>query len=382
MSAKEGKKRVKKFIQGNEACAEGALYAGCRFFAGYPITPSTEIAEVLSTRLPRLGGKWIQMEDEIASISAIIGASLAGQKTLTATSGPGFSLKQEALGYACLAEVPCVIVNVMRGGPSTGYPTGPSQSDVMQAKWGTHGDHPAVVLTPSTVPEIFTETVRAFNLAEKYRTPVLIFYDEIVGHMREPVELPEPGDLEIIDRVKPTCPPEEYLPYDTSVEVAPLAAYGEGYRFHVTGLNHNDDGFPTNDPAKIGEGCERVVRKIDNNIDDICCNEEFGLDDAEVGLFAFGSTARSARFAARTARDELGIKTGLLRPLTLWPFPEKAVREMAGKVKAIIVPELNLGQMIYEVQRCAPGVEVVGINRVDGEPIKPKQIIEAIAKYK
>jgi 2-oxoglutarate ferredoxin oxidoreductase subunit alpha len=374
-------RKARKLLQGNEACAEGALYAGCRFFGGYPITPSTEIAEILSVRLPKLGGKFIQMEDEIGSIAAVTGASLAGLKSLTATSGPGFSLKQEGIGYACLTEVPCVIVNVMRGGPSTGYPTGPSQSDVMQAKWGTHGDHPVIAVTPSTVPEILTETVRAFNLAEKYRTPVLILFDEIVGHMREPVTLPEPGELEVIDRVKPTCPPEEYHPYDTNYEVAPLAAYGEGYRFHVTGLNHKDDGFPTNDPEIIEEGNKRILRKIENNKEDILKNDEYCLDGADIAIFAYGSTARSARYAVNKAREK-GIKAGLLRPLTLWPFPEKTLREVAKKVKAIIVPEMNLGQMIYEVERCAGGVEVSGINRVDGEPINPGQILEVIEKYR
>ena len=372
-------KRVKKFLQGNEACVEGALYAGCRFFAGYPITPSTEVAEVMSVRLPKLGGKFIQMEDEIASISCMTGGSLAGYKTLTSTSGPGFSLMQEGLGYACLTEVPIVIINVMRAGPSTGYPTGPSQADVMQAKWGTHGDHPVITLVPSTVPEILTETVRAFNLAEKYRQPVLVFYDEIVGHMREPVELPEPGDLEVIDRVKPDCKPEDYLPFGNAYEVPPLAAYGEGYRFHVTGLNHKPDGFPTNDPAEIEAGNRKIMDKISNNLDDICKNEEYLLDDAEIVVFAFGSTARSAKFAVNKAREK-GIKAGMLRPLTLWPFPEKVMREAAKRAKAVIVPELNLGQMILEVERCSPGVKMVGINRVDGDPIKPAQIIAEIEK--
>ncbi len=233
-------------LQGNEACAQGALYAGCRFFGGYPITPSTEVAEVLSNELPKVGGKFIQMEDEIGAIASVIGASLTGSKALTATSGPGVSLKQELLGYACIAEVPCVVINVMRGGPSTGMPTGPGQSDVMQARWGTHGDHAAIAVAPASCQEIFTETVRAFNLAEKYRMPVQVLYDEIVGHMRERIEFPEPGELEVIDRAKPTVSPEEYKPYDTSFgDVPPLAAFGSEYRFHVTGLNKAADGFPT-----------------------------------------------------------------------------------------------------------------------------------------
>ncbi|MDH4226616.1 MAG: 2-oxoacid:acceptor oxidoreductase subunit alpha [Deltaproteobacteria bacterium] len=372
-------KRKKVFMQGNEACAEGALYAGCTFFGGYPITPSTEVAEVLSRRLPPIGGKWIQMEDEIGGISATIGGAIAGHKALTATSGPGLSLKQEGLGYACMAEIPCVVVNVMRGGPSTGYPTGPGQSDIMQAKWGTHGDHPVITLTPASVPEILTETVRAFNLAEKYRTPVFVFYDEIVGHMREAVTIPLPGDLEVVNRAKPTCKPEDYLPYDTKFEVPPLAPFGTGYRFHITGLNHKDDGFPTNDGATIQEGIKRLIRKIDNNLKDIEKNEEYMTDDAEIVIFAFGSTARSAKFAAAKAREK-GRKVGVLRPITMWPFPEAAVRKLAKNARAFIVPELNLGMMRYEVERCAEGADIVPINRVDGEPIKPQQIIDEIEK--
>lgn len=374
--------KKKKLLQGNEACAEGALYAGCKFYAGYPITPSTEVAEIMSVRLPKVGGKFIQMEDEIASIAATIGGSLAGFKSLTATSGPGFSLKQEGIGYACIAEIPCVIINVMRGGPSTGYPTGPSQSDIMQAKWGTHGDHPAITVSPAYVQEILSETVRAFNLAEKYRTPVVVLYDEIVGHMREPIAIPEPGEIEVVDRAKPDCTPEEYHPYDDRFEIAPLAPFGQGYRFHVTGLNHKEDGFPTNDPVMIEENNRRIVRKITDNVNDIWRNDELYLDDAEIGVVAIGSTARSARFAVNHLREK-GVKAGLLRPLTVWPFPDKAISDLAGKVKAIIVPEMNLGQMVLEVQRCANGkCEVEGIHRVDGEPINPGQIIEAIEKYK
>lgn len=370
----------KKLLQGNEACVEGALYAGCRFFAGYPITPSTEIAEGMSYRLPKLGGKFIQMEDEIAGMAATIGGSLAGLKSLTATSGPGFSLKQEALGYACIAEIPCVIVNVMRGGPSTGYPTGPSQSDIMQAKWGTHGDHPAISLTPGYVQEILTETIRAFNLSEKYRTPVVILYDEILGHMREPITIPEPGDYEVIDRAKPGCKPEEYFPYDDRYQIAPLAPFGSGYRFHVTGLNHKQDGFPTNDSKVINANNLRIMAKIEDHKEDIWKNVEYLLDDAEVVVFTIGSTARSARFAVNEAR-KAGIKAGLLRPLTIWPFPDKAVKELSKRVKAIIVPELNLGQMVLEVERCSKKAAVEGIHRVDGEPITPAQILEVIKRH-
>jgi 2-oxoglutarate ferredoxin oxidoreductase subunit alpha len=374
--------KKKKFLQGNEACSEGALYAGCRFYAGYPITPSTEVAEILSVRLPKIGGVFMQMEDEIASVCAIIGASLGGAKSLTATSGPGFSLMQEGLGFACIAEIPCVIVNVMRSGPSTGSPTGPSQSDVMQARWGTHGDHPAVVLTPATVQEIFYETVRAFNLAETYRTPVIILYDEIIGHMREAITIPEKGEIEVIERKKPTCKPEDYKPYAiNNGSIAPLAAYGEGYKFHVTGLYHAEDGFPTNNTKLIGEANERIVNKINKNIDKICINEEFYTDDAEIGVVAYGVSSKSAKFAVKEMRKK-GVKAGLLRPKTIWPFPDKAVFNLAKKVKAILVPEMNLGQVCGEVERASKGqCEVKGIFKVDTEAIHPNQIIEEIKKF-
>ncbi|MBI5327708.1 MAG: 2-oxoacid:acceptor oxidoreductase subunit alpha [Deltaproteobacteria bacterium] len=371
--------KQKKFIQGNEACAEGALYAGCRFYAGYPITPSTEIMEIMAARLPRIGGAFIQMEDEIASVSAIVGAALGGMKSMTATSGPGFSLMQEGFGYACMTEVPCVVVNVMRSGPSTGYPTGPSQSDVMQAKWGTHGDHPAIVLSPSSVQEALYETIRAFNLSEIYRTPVTILYDEVIGHMREAVTIPAPGDIEVVERQKPNCPASEYKPYEVkNGKVAPLAAYGEGYRFHVTGLYHAADGFPTGNFKLIQEANERLISKVENNREHIWKNEEFYLDDAEIGVFAYGVCAKSAKFAVKELRKK-GVKVGLLRPLTIWPFPDDAVLEMARKVKTIIVPEMNLGQIINEVSRASKGqCEVRGLFRVDTDPIHPKQIMSAI----
>lgn len=373
------KDKKKKFMQGNEACAEGAIYAGCRFYAGYPITPSTEVMEVMGARLPKIGGAFIQMEDEIASICAITGAALGGLKTMTATSGPGFSLMQEGLGYACMTEIPCVIVDVMRSGPSTGYPTGPSQSDVMQAKWGTHGDRPAIVLTPSSVQEAFYETIRAFNLSEIYRTPVTILYDEVIGHMREAITIPEPGEVEVVERQKPGCPPSEYKPYEVkNGQVVPLAPYGEGYRFHVTGLYHAPDGFPTGNFKLIQEVNERLVQKVEKNKEKIWKNEELYLDDAEIGVFAYGVSAKSAKFAVKELRSK-GIKAGLLRPLTIWPFPDDAVFEMARKVKTIIVPEMNLGQIVNEVQRASRGkCEVRGIFRVDTDPIHPKQIMNAI----
>lgn len=371
------------FLQGNEAAAQGALYAGCTFFGGYPITPSTEVAEVMSVELPKIGGKFIQMEDEIGAMASVIGASLTGAKVLTATSGPGLSLKQELIGYACIAETPCVIVNVMRGGPSTGMPTGPSQSDVMCAKWGTHGDHPAICLTPASVQELFEETVRAFNLAEKYRTPVMVMPDEIVAHMRERIVFPEPGELEVINRTAPSVSPAEYKPYDTSFgDVPPLAAFGSDYRFHVTGLNKGQDGFPTTKAAWVQAEEERQVRKVEANVDDIVQFEEYELADAEVAVIAYGSTSRSARFAVNEARKQ-GIKAGLFRIKTFWPFPEKQIAALAGKVKAFITPEMNLGMCTGEVKRCAEGKAAVhGIFRVDGEPINPGQILEKIKEVK
>ncbi|UFS70266.1 2-oxoacid:acceptor oxidoreductase subunit alpha [Geomonas sp. RF6] len=367
------------FLQGNEAAAQGALYAGCNFFAGYPITPSTEVAEVLSAELPKRSGKFIQMEDEIGAMAAVIGASLTGAKVLTATSGPGLSLKQELIGYACIAEVPVVIINVMRGGPSTGMPTGPSQSDVMAARWGTHGDHAAICLVPASVQELFEETVRAFNLAEKYRMPVFVMPDEIVGHMRERIVFPEPGELEVISRTAPSVPPEEYKPYDTRFgDVPPLASFGSGYRFHVTGLNKAEDGFPTTKAALVQAEEERQLRKVTANIDDIVTFEEYLLDDAEVAVVAFGSTSRSARFAVNELRKE-GVKAGLFRIRTFWPFPDKQIAALGARVKAIITPEMNLGMCTSEVKRCVEGkAPVHGIFRVDGEPINPGQIAQKI----
>ncbi len=371
------------FLQGNEAAAQGALYAGCKFFAGYPITPSTEVAEVMSVELPKIGGKFIQMEDEIGAMAALLGGALGGAKALTSTSGPGLSLKQELIGYGCIAEIPCVIINVMRGGPSTGMPTGPSQSDIMSAKWGTHGDHPAICLVPASVQELFEETVRAFNLAEKYRTPVMVMPDEIVGHMRERVVFPEPGELEVIDRAAPTVEPAQYKPYDTSFgDVPPLAAFGSGYKFHVTGLNKLPDGFPTTKAEYVQAEEERQVRKVEGNADDIMKWEEYKCDDAEIIIVAFGSTSRSARFAVDQAREQ-GIKAGLFRLITFWPFPEKRILELSKKVKAFITPEMNLGMATGVVKAAVEGnAPVLGIFRVDGEPINPGQILDKMKEVK
>lgn len=376
----EKKNRI-RVMTGNEACAEGAIAAGLRFFAGYPITPSSEIAEILSAELPTVGGKFIQMEDEISSMGAIIGASLAGAKSMTATSGPGFSLKQENIGYASMTEVPCVIVNVMRGGPSTGLPTLPAQGDVMQARWGTHGDHPIIVLIPSTVREIFDLTVRAFNLSEKYRVPVILLMDEILAHVNEKVTLPNPDEIEVYDRIKPDVPPEEYLPYQqTDSDIPPFVSFGEGYRYHVTGLVHDETGFPTNNNVEIDRFLKRLNRKIDRYKDDIIELVEEKDEGAKLGVFAYGSTARSARRAIFLAREK-GIKIYSQRPKVIWPFPEKQIAAMAELVDYIVVPEMNLGQVAHEVEWAAKGkCEVIKINRIDGDPINPQQIFDVIVE--
>ncbi len=368
-----------KLWEGNHLVAEAAIVAGCRFFAGYPITPSSEIAEYMAVRLPQVGGTFVQMEDEIASMGAIIGASLAGVKSMTATSGPGFSLKQENLGFACIAEIPVVVVNVMRGGPSTGLPTHPSQMDVMQARWGTHGDHWIIALAPAFIDEIFWATVRSFNLSEKYRVPVVLLLDEILGHMHEGFRIPDESEIEIVDRAKPTVPPEEYLPYDDSKgDVPPLAPFFTGYRYNVTGLNHDKSGFPTTNPHLIQRDMERQRRKIYNNLDDILWWSEYKLDDAEIALVAFGSIGRSSQAAVDLAREE-GIPVGMFRPITLWPFPEDQVRALATRVKRILVPEMNMGQLVLEVERVVAGrCEVVPVNKVGGVPIDPPEIVEAI----
>jgi 2-oxoglutarate/2-oxoacid ferredoxin oxidoreductase subunit alpha len=368
-----------KLIQGNEACVEGALAAGMKFFAGYPITPSTEVAEISAQKLPQVGGKFIQMEDEIASMAAIIGGSLAGLKSMTATSGPGFSLMQENLGYAAIAEIPCVVVNVQRGGPSTGLPTSPAQGEVMQAKWGTHGDHPIIALTPNSVQEAYEYTIKAFNLAEKYRTPVIMLMDETVGHMREKLTYKDPSEIEIIDRKKPTCKPDEYLAYKADEDmIPPMASFGEGYRYHVTGLTHDETGFPTNNNKISGELITRLVNKVEKNVDDMAYFEEYEMEDAEVVIIAFGGVSRSAK----TAIDELrksGKKVGLFRPITIWPMLEKQIDKVAEQAKEIYVAEMNLGQYFYEVDRIAgKKCPVKKINKVTGELITPNEIIEAV----
>ena len=366
-------------LQGNEAIVEGALRAGCRFFAGYPITPATEISEALSVKLPQMGGTFIQMEDEIASLGAVIGASLAGLKAMTATSGPGFSLMQENLGFAVIAEVPCVLVDVMRGGPSTGLPTFPAQGDVMQARWGTHGDHPIIVLCASTVRECYDITITAFNLSEKFRTPVVVLVDEVVAHMREKMSLSEQEEVEVFDRVKPTVPPEWYIPYeDTPSGVPAMAPFGEGYRYHVTGLTHDVRGFPTSRPDEIGPFIARLHRKISQNFAEIQRVDFFETEDAEVTIVAYGCVARSAKRAVIEAREK-GLKVGLLKLTTLWPFARSAVERILQTSKYLVVPEMNMGQISREVKRVNRGAaKVLTLNKVDGTIITPEEILNRV----
>ncbi len=361
--------------QGNQAIAEGALAAGCNFFAGYPITPSSEVLEIMSERLPLIGGSFIQMEDEIASMAAIIGASLAGSKSMTATSGPGFSLMQENIGFACMAEVPCVVLNVMRGGFSTGMPTSPAQGDVMQARWGSHGDHPIIVLAVSSVEECFYQTVRAFNLAEHFRTPVIILSDEMVGHTREKILTP-PENISTVNRTRPEVPPNWYIPYKNDpVGVPAMADFGSGYRFHVTGLVHDERGFPTARIDEIEAFYARVFGKINLHLEKIVDFEEYQIEDAEVIIVAYGSVARAARLVVDLGRAE-DFKIGLFKVKTLTPFPYARLSELAPQIKGFLVPELNLGQAALDVALAAPGACLVQpLNRIDGRPIPPSEIL-------
>lgn len=376
-----GRSKKRRLLQGNEAIVEGALAAGCRFFAGYPITPASEISELLSVRLPRVGGTFIQMEDEIASMGAVIGASLAGTKSMTATSGPGFSLMQENLGFACIAEVPCVLVNVMRGGPSTGLPTNPAQGDVMQARWGTHGDHPIIVLGVSTVGDCFDITIKAFNFSEKYRVPVIVLSDEMVAHTRETVTLPFSDEIEIVDRVSPKMPPEWYVPYeDNSHGVPPMAAFGDGYRHHVTGLVHDVRGFPTQRPEEIEPFVRRLFRKISHGSEEIRMTSSFMMEDARVAVIAYGSVARSAHRAVIETRKR-GIKAGMLKLITLFPFPRHQVEGVLSQCKAVLVPEMNMGQISREVKRVNPrSSHVEKYNRIDGQLITPSEIHDRLMR--
>ena len=369
-----------RLMQGNEACAEGAIAAGVRFFAGYPITPSTEIAEIMAKLLPKCGGKFIQMEDEIASMGAILGASLAGDKVMDATSGPGFSLKQELIGYAAVAEIPCVLVNVQRVGPSTGQPTAPSQGDVMQTRWGTHGDHPMISLSPWSVAETYDLTVRAVNYTERFRTPVILLMDEIVGHLRERVELPEKVDIYPRRRPKLTRA-EGYEPFTPDDDLVPnVADFGRGYHIHVTGLIHDETGFPVGSPTVTENSIRRLHEKISRVGEEIIHTEEYFMEDAEYAVVAYGGTARTAYEAVAEARRN-GKKVGLLRLITIWPFADAVISRLAAKVKQIMVTELNYGQMVHEVRRAAEGkcpVELCG--KYNMKAFTPAEIVAAIDK--
>jgi 2-oxoglutarate ferredoxin oxidoreductase subunit alpha len=369
------------FLNGDVACAEGAIAAGCRFFAGYPITPATEIAEHLSERMPEFGGIYVQMEDEIASMAAVIGASYAGRKAMTATSGPGFSLMQENIGLAVMTEAPCVVVDIMRGGPSTGQPTLPGQQDVMQAKWGSHGDYGIIALAPSSVQEMFDLTVDAFNLSETYRVPTLLMGDEIVAHMWEKVVIPPAEGIKTVNRKKPRVPREEYMPFMPDDDlVPPMACFGEGYRFHATGLTHDEEGIPQTSSSEVQSRLvRRLVEKISRNADKITKVEGTMLEDAEVVVVAYGIVARGALSAVRKARAS-GVKAGLLRLITLWPFPEKQVAEVAGRVKAIVMSEMNCGQLVREVERAAKCTPVAFLSKLGEDPPTPMEILEVVRR--
>ena len=370
----------KKFVQGNEACVEGALYAGLDFYAGYPITPSTEIAELLSYRLPQSGGKFIQMEDEIASICAIIGASLTGRKVMTATSGPGFSLMQEALGYAIMTEIPCVIVNVQRGGPSTGIPTHGSQGDINQARWGTHGDHAIIAMTASNHQDVFAVTVEAFNLAETYRTPVILLFDEVVAHMREALMIPEAGTIPLVERlrtsVKEGVDYHPYLPREDGR--LPMSDFGGVHRYNVTGLFHDMWGFPSTEPRVVHGLLRHLVDKLENRTNQIARYKEYYLEDAEHLLISYGSAARSARHVVENRRMR-GERLGLLELQTLWPFPADIIREKCVDAKSVIVVELNMGQILSSVKLAVDEPRKVFLaNRIDGVFITPEDILSIL----
>ena len=367
-----------RFMQGNEAMTEGAIAAGARFYAGYPITPSSEVAETSSIRLPQVGGLYVQMEDEIGSIAALIGASCSGKKSYTATSGPGLSLMAENLGVAVMSEVPCVIIDVQRSGPSTGLATKPAQGDVLQARWGTHGDHGIIVLSPSSVQDCFDLMVTAFNYAEMYRTPVIFLSDEIIGHLKEQVILRNPDELTVVERPQPTCAPEDYRPFDHSDGLAPLAAYGSKYVFKINGSMHDEAGKPCATAQNADRYIRHLTDKIEKNREKITITRSYCMDDAEYAVIAYGGTARSALSAMKKAREK-GIRAGVLQLVTIWPVAEKEILETMGQVKAAIVPELNLGQFIGEIRMRNPrNIPVIGVNRVDGKPIEPAEILQAI----
>ncbi len=367
------------YLDGDFACGEGAMAAGCRFVAGYPITPSTEVVERISRRFPTMGGTFIQMEDELASMAAVAGAAWTGTKAMTVTSGPGFSLMMENIGLAAMMETPCVVVNVQRGGPSTGLPTMVGQADMMQARWGSHGDYPVIALAPQSPQEAFDLVIDAFNLAESYRVPVMFMMDECVGHMTEKVVIPPADEIEIVPRRLTAQPPGEYLPYFSEGGSVPeFARAGDGYRFHTTGLTHDEHGYPVMSAECQDVSVRRLVAKISDHTEDIVRIEEDGVEGADVVVIAYGITARVARMAVELARRE-GLKVGFLRLVVVWPFPERRVRELAGPVKAFVVPEINLGQMVLEVERCAAGRALaIPVAHAGGGVHDPSKIVAAI----
>ncbi len=386
MNSHEGLLIGEHFLLGDYAAAEGAIMAGCRFFAGYPITPATEVAERMSTRLPQVGGIYIQMEDELASMNAVLGASWSGAKSMTSTSGPGFSLMMENLGLGIMLETPCVLVNVQRGGPSTGLPTLVGQQDMMQARWGSHGDYEIIALSPNSPQELFDLTIRAFNLAEKFRTPVLIMTDAEVGHMTERVVIPPPEEIELIQRPlvrKGDVEPDQFRIYrdpdsDDDGDVSPMAIAGEGYRFHVTGLTHDERGYPAMNAEASEWNIKRLVKKIRRHRDEIIQLEEHHLEDAEIIVVSYGISARTSLWPIEQAQKE-GIRIGYLRLITVWPFPEERIRLLAKKIRAFVVPEINDGQILREVERCAAGhANVIGVNRLGGDILEPQLVLSAL----
>ena len=367
-----------RFMQGNEAMTEGAIAAGARFYAGYPITPSSEVAETSSVRLPQVGGLYVQMEDEIGSIAALIGASCSGKKSYTATSGPGLSLMAENLGVAIMGEIPCVLIDVQRSGPSTGLATKPAQGDVIQARWGTHGDHSIIVLSPSSVQDCFDLMVTAFNYSEQYRTPVIFLSDEVIGHLREQVIIRSPEEITVVERRQPDCAPEDYKPYDHANGIAPLAAYGSKYVFKVNGSMHDELGRPCARPDNADRIIRHLTDKIESHRDDITITRSYQMEDAEYVIIAYGGTARSALSAMKKAREK-GLRAGVLQLVTIWPIAEKEIRAAMDQAKAVVVPEMNLGQFIGEIRMRNPkNIPVEGVNRVDGKPIEPSEILRKI----
>lgn len=367
------------FLSGNYACVEGAIAAGCRFYAGYPITPSNEIAERMSVRLPQVGGVYIQMEDELASMAALVGASWGGAKPMTATSGPGFSLMQENIGLAAMMETPCVVVDVMRGSPSTGLPTAVGQADVMQARWGSHGDYEIIALSPSSPQESFDFTIKAFNLAERWRVPAIVLLDEVVGHMWERVVIPPKEEIRLVFRKRPTKPREEFLPYKADKDLVPeMPIAGEGYRFHTTGLTHNIKGYPDTTARAQALLVRRLVDKIRKNAEKIIDIEEQYIEDAEVILISYGISYRVCQYVLDKVRSD-GLKVGIIKLNTIWPFPERRIQELAKQIRAFIVVEINLGQIVFEVERVAHGqCETILVPHAGGHIHDPEDIHNVI----